>query len=258
MSASRTARILDDVATSDVASRAVLAGGVASRDVLPGEVLAGHDVLVGNDVVDLDEPEARDAHRRERFVRRVLSEGERALLAASLDPRTLLWSLFAAKEAAYKVATKLGPPRPFAHRELLVAADLRSVRVGGVALSLRVDALPGVVHAVASSSSGEALAVVAALEPSADPSAAVRALARRTLAVTLACPESELAIVRDPLEGSWDGFGPPRVERGGSPLALDVSLSHDGRFVAFAWSPFPGAPRRAAALRASSRANPSR
>jgi hypothetical protein len=37
-------------------------------------------------------------------------------------------------------------------------------------------------------------------------------------------------VLRDALPGSWDGFGPPRL----SDDSRDISLSHDGRFVAFA------------------------
>jgi hypothetical protein len=42
-------------------------------------------------------------------------------------------------------------------------------------------------------------------------------------------------VVRDPVPGAWDGFGPPRVEHRGQLMAgTDVSLSHDGPFVAVA------------------------
>jgi phosphopantetheinyl transferase (holo-ACP synthase) len=192
--------------------------------------------VVGNDVVDLDEAGAP----RERFVARVLSEEERTRLAASEDPRTLLWTLFAAKEAAYKVVTKLGPARPFAHRHFRVAADLRSVSVGDTVLHLSVEARPAWVHAVASTAP-VVVSAVAEVAPGADLSLEARALLGRGLARDIGCEIAELEVVREPREGSWDGFGPPRVIHAGSPLETDVSLSHDGRFVAVAYCVSGGA-----------------
>ena len=63
--------------------------------------------MVGDDVVDLGDPEARAVHPR--FDARVFGTAERALLAASREPECLRWVLWAAKEAAWKLAAKRGP-----------------------------------------------------------------------------------------------------------------------------------------------------
>lgn len=198
--------------------------------------------LVGNDVVDLDDPAVAGSHLRARFVARVCSEAERAQLAASRDPKRLLWCLFAAKEAAFKVVSKLGVAGGgapvFAHRRFEVAGDLRSVRYGALELTLRVTARGSCVEAVAWLGDVEPSASVAELKLDASPSTAARALLLESLG------GEGLEVVRAPRPGSWDGFAPPVVCRRGVPLGVDVSLSHDGRYVAFAWLPAAAGPSR--------------
>ncbi len=184
--------------------------------------------LVGNDVVDLEEPGNAGALQRERFVARVLTAAERASVAASARPLARLWACFAAKEAAYKVLVKLGPPVALAHRRFEVAADLGSVRHGDRTLALAVEEGEGFVHAVAWLEGPAPAASVRQLRPGEAPGAGARAL----LQEHLGGPAVE--VVREPLPGSWDGLGPPRVRQDGRWLPVDVSLSHDGRHVACA------------------------
>lgn len=186
--------------------------------------------LVGNDVVDLDDVAPASVRLRERFVARVCAPSERELLARSSDPQ-LLWCLFAAKEAAFKVASKLGEVPVFAHRRFVVADDLRSVtwlrnrpKDERLTFSLRLEVDGRCIHAVA---------WLGAVEP-----VTVRAFTgarddgRRALLDATGGDE----IARAPRPESWDDLGPPRVLRAGAPLPIDVSLSHDGRFTAFAVS----------------------
>ncbi|MBE0557548.1 MAG: 4'-phosphopantetheinyl transferase superfamily protein, partial [Proteobacteria bacterium] len=60
---------------------------------------------VGNDVVDLNEPDNRGKSGDDRFLGRVFTAEERELIARAAAPNTLLWSLWAAKEAAYKAVS---------------------------------------------------------------------------------------------------------------------------------------------------------
>jgi phosphopantetheinyl transferase (holo-ACP synthase) len=185
--------------------------------------------LTGNDVVDLDDPLIAGAHLRERFVARVCAPVERERLARSPSPKALLWALFAAKEAAYKAVCKLGPAPVFAHRRFVVAEDFSRVQWGELTLKLRVEQTAAWVHALAWLGERAPSARVAALPAGVAPGAG----ARRLLLAALGGEEG-LEVVRDPLPGSWTGRGPPRVERDGEPLPVDVSLSHDGRWVACA------------------------
>jgi len=192
--------------------------------------------LVGNDVVDLGDPEIAEHHTRERFVARICSDEERARLAAAACAKRYLWTLFAAKEAAYKVARKLHDDAIFAHRRFVVAEDLRTVRWGDLELALRVEADDVRVHAVATTEAAPALSAVASIWRNEPPSAAGRTLLRDALSRALGCTPDDVEVARPVLPGSWDGFGPPRVLLRGTPIDRDVSLSHDGRFVAFAAS----------------------
>jgi phosphopantetheinyl transferase (holo-ACP synthase) len=193
--------------------------------------------VVGNDVVDLTDPLISDYHRRERFVSRVCAAEERATVLTAAD----LWALFAAKEAAYKALTKLGHSPGFAHREILVAADLRAVSWRGRNLDLSVEKAEHHVHALAwSGRACRPLAMVArwstlplrtGLEME---GVAARALLCALVGAATGLAAGELKVVRDPVAGAWDGFGPPRVECRGTVVDADVSLSHDGPFVAAA------------------------
>jgi phosphopantetheinyl transferase (holo-ACP synthase) len=188
--------------------------------------------VVGNDVVDLTDPAIADHHLRERFVSRVCAPEERGRVATRFD----LWALFASKEAAYKALVKLGQAPGFGHRDLRVAPDLQAVHWRDIALDLRITADEHHVHAVAwSRGSEQPFARVARTDrPS---GAAARELACELVAAATGCSVSDLEIVRDPLPGGWDGFGPPRVTHRGNAMArADVSLSHDGPFVAAALS----------------------
>jgi phosphopantetheinyl transferase (holo-ACP synthase) len=194
----------------------------------------GNAARVGNDVVDLDEPAIATTHLRERFVARVCDASERDALARAPHPKVLLWSFFAAKEAAYKVVAKLGPPPPFAHRRFVVALDLRSVSFGSFSFRLKIEVEATYVHAVATTDVEFPLHAVANVPEGADLGVEARGLLRTSIARRLGWRESDLAVVRPPRAESFDGLAPPALLREGRPTGIDVSLSHDGRYVAFA------------------------
>ena len=182
---------------------------------------------VGNDVVDLEDPAIAQTHLRERFVARVCCESERALVVGAADPKLMLWSLFAAKEAAFKAISKEGPV-VFAHSRFVVSADLRSVTYEKYVLWLQVDFEGPCVHAVAWTDDETPVFGVEQIAPGVDAGAAARALLVKRLG------GGGLTVERTPVPGSWNGFGPPKLFRDGVEVNLDISLSHDGRFVGFA------------------------
>lgn len=221
---------------------------------------------VGNDVVDLEDPRTLGRHEDARFLGRVLCAAERVALASSDDPFTGLWAFWAAKEAAYKVASKLrGSPPVFAHAAFVVTwpeeaqgAWAGRVEYEDVRVPVRVVRHGSALHAVAATSRAGVSAALEGLEPlraagvewgerldalldrfterEADAihsvaSAAVRLRARRALALALRVEESALEIICDP---GVKGRRPPRVLLGGEPAAADVSLSHHGGWIAWA------------------------
>ncbi len=187
--------------------------------------------MIGNDVVDLADRSVAERPRHPRFDERVFAPAERAALARSGAPERLRWMLWAAKEAAYKVAKKLDAEAVWSPRHFVVELGENlagCVRHRDREIPVRVELGAGFVHALATDGTweaGERRANVAASDED-DASAAVRALARRDLAVWLGANEEELAIER---RGRI-----PALLRGGVATALDLSLSHHGRFVAWA------------------------
>lgn len=189
---------------------------------------------VGNDLVDLGDTEIAAHHRRSRFVERVCTAVEAERVARADDPHALLWSLFAAKEAAFKTVVKCEPAAIFAHRRFEVSAALDRVSYGELALTLRLERDRGCVHAVVLRDATVLVAGVRWLAANEAPSDAVRRELCAALAPALGCDEGALAVRRDPAPGGWTGAGPPYLLRDGERAPVNISLSHDGRAVAFA------------------------
>ena len=192
----------------------------------------------------------------------------RARIPTAAARARLFWALWAAKESAYKALKQLDPSIVFSPRELAVELDagalLRggracgSVRGGTTVLRLDVTSDGDRLHAIALATEGgrgescgpfppasvAVLSRVAACDDHGpteqdhrsrvcgghgpatvgDDSRAVRELATDAIAAALGLEASELAI----------SGRPPCVVRAGVRLPLAVSLSHHGRFVAFA------------------------
>lgn len=199
-------------------------------------------MLVGNDVVDLRDPDTGSDAIHPRFDIRVFTEDERRWIAEALRPVRLRWTLWAAKESAFKVAVKLQPgtrfhPRRFAVRLMENAGVTRAEVIHHLAgrFDVWIEEARDWVHAVARPADEEESAPLSALSfleaASRDASAAgrrVRELAMKAVAPLIPAEGDELSIVME------DGI--PRLRRDGAPLPVDLSLSHHGRLVACAWS----------------------
>jgi hypothetical protein len=191
--------------------------------------------MIGNDIVDLRDPEVQPGASHPRFDRRVFSSEERGALRASGARERLRWILWAAKEAAYKVARKRDASCVFSPVRFVVHLDASlagSVEHDGECYPVRVVEEEELVHAVATDGCAgdpepELLCRVARLpSPEADASALVREIARRELAPRLGSTPEALQVVR---RGRV-----PVLCLDGQPAGLDLSLSHHGRFVAYA------------------------
>jgi len=191
-------------------------------------------VSIGNDVVDLMDPETRLRGLHPRWTERVFCPAERAALEASPSRHRLHWALWAAKESAYKARKRLQAQAVFSPREYEVElSPLPATGAGGVAvgwvlhrgavfaLDVRLDG--ACVHAVATSEAGaRVLSKVQSVRG--EPGLAVRRLAAAGIGSALGVDPAGLRIVgRPPVARCRDR----RIEVG-------VSLSHHGRFVAFA------------------------
>lgn len=76
--------------------------------------------MLGNDIVDLRDPEARPESFRARFDDRVFSAVEQREIARDANPLARRWAHWGAKEAAYKLAKQLDPTFVFSPGQLVV------------------------------------------------------------------------------------------------------------------------------------------
>ena len=190
--------------------------------------------MIGNDVVDLGDADSRVAGHHPRFDDRVFAPSERELIAACPAGERVRWLLWAAKESAYKAARRADVHTVFSPSRFVVcltAGTGATVAAAGRTFDVELRADDEHVHAIARGRDDaratvySAVACLAAVGGT-TPSAAVRRITVTTLARLLDIPERELALTR---EGRV-----PRLWVRGRPSAAELSLSHHGRFVAFA------------------------
>ena len=189
--------------------------------------------MVGNDIVDLADPDASAGACHPRFDRRVFTPDEARSLPAGCTDLQKRWILWSAKEAAYKTARRESAGIAFSPTRFLVELDRSlcgSVRYAMRCWSARVRIHGDCIHAVVSTSEtfASTLSGVCRLEPSElrDPSAAVRRFALSSLATSLRVAISKLRIER---------IGRiPQLILDGRPAPVPLSLSHHGSYAGFA------------------------
>lgn len=203
---------------------------------------------VGNDVVDLRDPANLPDAIHPRFDRRVFADIElEALNCLSRDERHLeRWMRWAAKEAALKLIRQIAPDTPFHPRELIVSGIARtSARVTAptlgrdlpVAFDLDEERIHAVVTDAGHGMAGDPTPCpvrsgtrrLASLDP-VDATEEVRRDAASALAELLGLEREDVEIT--PSESGR----PPLARSRGEILPAAVSLSHDGRWVAWAVS----------------------
>jgi phosphopantetheinyl transferase (holo-ACP synthase) len=224
---------------------------------------------VGNDVLDLSDPRLQRAGGHSRFMERVFDPGERVRVQAGTDLRRSQWSHWAAKEAGFKAISKaFRRPPVFEHRQFVVhlSEELTRgvVRYREWEMTLRVEQSEDSMHALAWAGarqsdavdrthsghneitvtpdgrtrvSAEAAALLTTSELATiqhDGSAWSRVHIRRALATHLGQPESAIRVLGDP---ESPGRAPARLILEGSTSPPDITLSHHGRWVAWAFLP---------------------
>ncbi len=219
--------------------------------------------IVGNDVVDLKDAEARGKATDQRYISRVLTRSELDACAGVMSD-SLLWQIWSAKESAYKVIDKafgksptprsmeVEPNRPWKQapttgtvhwsgHQIPVLWDIDTDRVHCMAwrsegstkakpseLSFRVEAGARSWLREASLTPREALTAKNA------GSAAVRALAREMVdGADRACQTASRTEILRAVDSR--GYGAPSLWRDDGRMdGYDLSLSHHGRYVAVA------------------------
>lgn len=201
---------------------------------------------VGNDIVDLEATGNPGKSGDSRFLGRVLTEKERRLMAGAERPDALLWAFWAAKEAAYKAISRGDPSVcSIPHRYGVVlekgsTTGTEPLCTGMVItprgeLALRIAFGEDRIHALAAGSEAvldRLCLYVENLNGIGDPSIPIRERLLEEIARLIECAAGELSFAKE-----RRGPGAPLVLFRGRPLAAEVSLSHDGRFAAFAFDP---------------------
>ena len=201
--------------------------------------------MVGNDIVDLRDRDADFATFSDRFDERVFAPSERRTVADSNAPEACRWHLWAAKEAAFKAARKASPGTVFSPmcfevrwagmgaREAEVRTETErplrfEVRFFSEADSVHAVALcPGWTQAKVVHGCGRVVDRVADSSAADAPGAAARRLAVERLAQVLSLRPDRLEIRRDDRV--------PALYEGDRPVKGNLSLSHHGEWVAFAF-----------------------
>ncbi len=197
--------------------------------------------MIGNDIVDLHDADCLAGSQHKRFDFRVFTNRERALLRASNNSNGLRWSLWAAKEASYKLQRKKLWPAPlgFAHRQHEVSINRNGqmwVTYADTCLPVTLQQRDDHVHAVVTAAvppgqSGRYTHQgIVRLEQAAErnPSHLIRKLACRSIAFWLDCDPAGLSI-------QTNDRIPSLVITSGAALG-SLSLSHHGRYLAFSYS----------------------
>lgn len=225
-------------------------------------------------MVDLRDPRCARLGVKDRFIERVCSAEEAEVIRSSPSPATAVWVHWAAKEAAFKVVTKVvGSPPTFEHAAFRLRLDdcpgagsdceSGSVTFRGLELPVRIEREPDRIHVVAwhPDPADEMVRLHRQIRHFPElshpnrpewmgglrgrfterewraihgpASALVRLRARADLARALNITESVLEIASD--DGPA-GRMPPRVFVDGEPCSTDLSLSHHGRFLAWAFT----------------------
>lgn len=214
---------------------------------------------IGNDIVDLKAPAARGRGTDLRFMKKILSDKEIQAVRDARHPDALLWGFWAAKETAFKVRAKIDPETLFSPRQFQVVLYFLHFRKPSLFSPGRVDT-PGGSVAVriffdddhvrcigAATDAGEAadpdrvlhgwgvIGEAKSLFPeSLRESTAARQLAIRHIARLTGRNAEEMEITR---QQNGSGAAPPALYYRGEKEPVNISLSHDERFAAYAFMP---------------------
>ncbi len=224
-------------------------------------------LLLGNDIVDLNETGVRGKFNDTRFTSRVFTESEQAFVKKSDTPDITLWSMWAAKESAYKVISKLRGTPVFSHRkfatitqesivERLLVIDYQGDRIEvevlacadyvvarGAFSTTSKDAETGVRSGIArltpdagseQAQDSEVIFTAAERDSIKRPeSAQVRFLCKRDIAEFFGIAIDRLQIIRPRVDGKSQ---PPFVLIDEKQCGVDVSLAHHGDWLAWCFS----------------------
>jgi phosphopantetheinyl transferase (holo-ACP synthase) len=203
---------------------------------------------IGNDVVDWKHPANAKKSSNFRYLKKILTDVEIEFIHDAENPDRALWSLWACKETAYKVISKSYAglfflPRHWSvqlnwHDNALIEGE---VIIPGVnTVFVRLYCPEGCVHCVGSDNLLDLDDIIWSIDPvlksasdeNVDPSLFVRECLSRRLASIYQLNLGEMEIRR---AKKGRELQPPQLYYENKKTPFDISLSHDGQFVAYAF-----------------------
>ena len=209
--------------------------------------------------MDLRDPQNVGKSQNTRFINRVFTPDEQKLISNASKQDTMLWSLWAGKETAYKVISKSYPSAVSVPRSYRVSFDFAEETNKSVDFFAADDAVTGFVdtpygkvyikifitsdyvHCIGTASTEEIDSLVWHVDRISPDSEAlpdyesmfVRKALKEHLADYIDQKPEDIEIRRE--KGS-NGLMPPFVYISGRKARMDISLSHDGMFTAHAFT----------------------
>lgn len=109
-------------------------------------------LMIGNDIVDLNDPQGRDKYKDHRFLKRVCAKSEIEFLFQSTNPHATLWTFWAIKEACFKVIQKVSVNAKFIPNQFLCFIENKNqwkCKYGDILINITLSLTNEYVHALA-------------------------------------------------------------------------------------------------------------
>jgi phosphopantetheinyl transferase (holo-ACP synthase) len=195
--------------------------------------------------VDLKDPANKWKSRDSRFLKKILTDAEMEFVKNSENSDEALWSFWACKETAYKVIKKTFPDAAFLPKRWPVTfGKTKSKKSDGLVqvpdkgdVYIRLFSNSEYIHCVGADKLSVLDKIICGVEnlpgEKTDPSLFSRLCLAQSLAKHFSLNLHQIKIKRTRIKGELQ---PPCVYIDGRKTDIDISLSHDGRFVAYAFT----------------------
>lgn len=221
--------------------------------------------MLGNDIVDMKDERNLNRSGQKRFLDKLFTPSEQQLIATSDMPDHMVWVLWSIKESAYKVINRSTGIRSYAPlsyevqlKSALIKGKLKvfslkimdgknvsdvefldsSITVSGLKLFAKTLVAENFIHSLASSELSYLNLIKWKVEKTAETrperqSHTIKELAKKHIAQNKKIELSEISILTDGVIGN---SGPPLVQiKNKFTDKIDLSLSHDGPYLAYSY-----------------------
>ncbi len=189
--------------------------------------------MIGNDIVDLQVSKFSSKVRRLRFINKAFSEKEKEAILKPANTISVLWRIWSMKESAYKAYCRLGGETFHDPKRIectLTNSNSGTVRIGDRCFKTQTRLSDDYVHTIAFSK--DIIEVV---------SECFRIDNTSYTAQHKACKEALLNELTEEMNGKpgldlvKNEVGMPHVLANGNRLGVTCSISHHGRYGAYAY-----------------------